>query len=518
MLMKRIIYIGIAVLGLSSCGKLLDTEPTDRYTVESFWISEKGTIGALAGCYNSLTKTGTFGGTATVLWEETATPNAYNYDNSAGFNVIALGTQTAATNSAIISSRWADAYGGIGRCNTFLAHVEQSPLNSNLKVRMTAEAKFLRALYYNLLATYYGGVPLILEEPAMEQANIPRASRKEVVQQIIKDLDEAIAVLPVAYTTTADIGRVTKGAAMALKARVLLFEASPLINASGNTDQWILAAKAAKDVMTLPGTGYALFSNYRNLFLSANENSTECVFDVQFKFPEYGTGFDIVLRQYNTVAPLKNLVDAYGMKDGKTKEESSLYNPASPYANRDPRFEQTIVYPGSTYRGSVVAPGTFVNTGFTMKKYSIYDSEPNTNMPASTDINYMIIRYADVLLMYAEAQNEALSVPDQSIYDAVEMIRKRAGLNPYLLPVGLSKSQMREVIRLERRIEFVGEGYYYTDIRRWKIAETVMKGPIYNYAGNAILSRSFNPQRDYWWPIPQTQRDLNHALEQNPNY
>ncbi|MFC6997330.1 RagB/SusD family nutrient uptake outer membrane protein [Rufibacter roseus] len=516
--MKRYLYTALVAFTLSSCGDLLDTEPTDRYTIENFWVSEKGTIGALTACYNSLTKTGTFGGTATVLWEETATPNAYNYDNSAGFNVIALGTHTSATNSAIINARWNDAYGGIGRCNTFIARVDNSPLDDNLKSRMKAEAKFLRALYYNLLTTYYGAVPLVLDEPNISQGNLPRAPREEVVQQILKDLNEAADVLPTRYTSATDVGRATKGAALALKARILLFEASPLVNTGGNTDKWAQAANAAKAVMELQGTGYALFPDYRALFLQENENSSESIFDVQFKAPQYGTGFDVVLRQYNTVAPLRDLVDAYWMKDGKTKEESTLYNPATPYANRDPRLDQTIVYPGAMFRGATTSTSTYVNTGYTQKKYSIYDRESNNNLPSVSETNYMVLRYADVLLMYAEAQNEALGSPDQSIYDALHAVRRRAGLNPWQLPSGLSKSEMRNIIRRERRLELAGEGLYYTDIRRWRIAETVMNGPIYNHAGNPILVRSFNPQRDYWWPITDRQLELNPALEQNPNY
>jgi hypothetical protein len=515
--MKRFLYTALVAITLTSCSDVLDVEPTDRYTIENFWVSEKGTIGALTACYNSLTKTGTFGGTATVLWEETATPNAYNYDNSGGFNVIALGTHTSATNSAIINARWNDAYGGIGRCNTFIARVDQSPLDEKLKGRMKAEAQFLRALYYNLLTTYYGAVPLILDEPDISQANVPRTPREEVIQQILKDLDEAAEALPARYTAASDVGRATKGAALALKARVLLFEASPLVNTAGGTEKWAQAAKAAKAVIDLQGAAYALFPDYRALFLPANENSSESIFDVQFRIPQYGTGFDVVLRQYNTVAPLRDLVDAYWMKDGKTKEESNLYNPANPYANRDPRLEQTIVYPGAVFRGATIGPNTYVNTGYTQKKYSIYDKASDNILPSISETNYMVLRYADVLLMYAEAQNEALGA-DPSVYDAIHAIRRRAGLNPWQLPAGLSQSEMRDIIRRERRLELAGEGFYYTDIRRWKTAETVMNGPIYNHAGKPILARSFNPQRDYWWPIPDRQLELNRALEQNPNY
>jgi hypothetical protein len=303
---------------------------------------------------------------------------------------------------------------------------------------------------------------------------------------------------------------------------VLLFEASPLNNPSNDVNKWKLAADAAKAVMDLaPSAGYGLFANYRSLFLPANENSAETVFDVQFKITELGNSFDLIDRQYNTNAPLRDLIDAYDMKDGLPPAQSALYNPAKPYDNRDPRMYQTIVYPGDTYIGAVTTPTTpFKITGYGVKKYSIYDKEANSNLinqSFRSETNYMAIRYADVLLMYAEAQNESAG-PDASVYNALNLIRQRAGLSPYQVPAGKTQSQMRDFIRHERRMELALEGFYYTDIRRWKTAEQVMNATIYNSQNLPILARSFNAARDYWWPVPQTQRDLNPNLSQNPNY
>ncbi|RAK00152.1 putative outer membrane starch-binding protein [Larkinella arboricola] len=517
--MKKIIYIVVTGLLLSGCGNdILETQPQDRYTEESFWKSETNVAAAMIGCYTVLRNEGLFGGTATPLWEETATPNAYNYDNSGGWNVIAAGTQTA-TNSTIISARWNDAYRGIGRCNTLLARIDQVGMDETLKNRTKAEATFLRALYYTMLEMYYGDVPLILDEPdPTTQANLPRTPRADVVAQILKDLDAAAAVLPVKYSQSSDLGRATRGAALALKARVLLFEASPLNNPSGDAARWKAAADAAKAVMDLPGAGYALFPNYRNLFLPANDNSVESIFDVQYKSPEQGSSFDLIGRQYNTNAPVQNLIDAYLMKDGLPISQSPLYNPAKPYENRDPRLYQTVVYPGDVFQGEAVTPSRFVVTGYGIKKYTIYDKEANpVNLQGGrSEINYMVIRYADVLLMYAEAQNEAGATPDASVYDAINKVRVRAGMPT--IAAGKTKEQLRDLIRLERRIEFAGEGFYYNDIRRWKLAEQVLKGPITNYDNKPIMTRTFNAQRDYWWPLPQTQLDLNPALSQNTGY
>jgi len=524
--MKKIFSILLSSALLLSCSEdILETQPYDRYTEETYWTSEKNAVAALNGCYAVLKEDGIYGGTATPLWEETATPNAYNYDNSFGFNVIALGTQTAspANSGEIINNRWTDSYRGIGRCNTLLAEVDKVPMSDALKTQMKAEAKFLRGLYYSLLEMYYGGVPLILEKPDVAtQAELPRNTRAEVVEQVLKDLDEAASVLPAKYTAAADKGRATKGAALGIKARVLLFEASPLVNITNDLSKWTAAASAAKAVMDLaPQAGYDLFSNYRTLFLPANENNSEVIFDVQFKAPEQtGNSFDLINRQFNTNAPLRNLIDAYYMKDGLPINQSPLYNPAKPYENREPRFYQSLVFPGDTYMGApVTATNPFKITGYTFKKYGIYDKEPSTIIlnAGQSETNYMVMRYADVLLMYAEAQNEAVG-PDVSVYAAINKVRQRAGLVPFEVPLGKTKSEMREIIRQERRIELAGEGFYYTDIRRWKTAEQVMNATIFNSQNQAIVKRTFNPARDYWWPVPQTQRDLNPNLAQNDNY
>ena len=137
-------------------------------------------------------------------------------------------------------------------------------------------------------------------------------------------------------------------------------------------------------------------------------------------------------------------------------------------------------------------------------------------MAGQSETNYVVMRYADILMIYAEAQNEALAAPDASVYNAINRVRQRAGIAN--VPAGKTKAEMREIIRRERRIEFAGEGFYYTDIRRWKIAEQVMNATIFNSENKAIVKRTFNPARDYWWPIPQTQIDLNRNLKQNDNY
>lgn len=520
--MKNIAIITALIVVLaagSSCNKdLLETQPTDKYNEGNFWESEAAVEAALSGCYNPLTADGLFGGDATPLWEETATPNAYNYSNAMGFNLIAEGRQQS-SNGGIIAQRWHDSYVGIGRCNSFLANVDRVEMSETTKTRMKGEARFLRGLYYFMLENYYGGVPLVLEKPNPDtQAGLPRTPREEVVAQIIKDLDSAALVLPEKKYTGGNVGRATKGAALALKARVLLYEASPLFNPSNDLSKWKTAADAAKAVMDLTEAGYGLYDDYRGLFLPQNENNQEVIFDVQYIFPGLGTSFDLIGKQYNTNAPLLDLAQAYETKDGLPVD------PADPYANRDPRLYGTIFFPGDTLMEVPVDEERFAVTGFGMKKYTIYDKGPapagqSDLKSGQSETNFIVLRYADILLMYAEALNE-FAGPSPEVYTALNAVRQRPSVDmPAIDPATpRTKEELREIIRHERRIELAGEGLYYNDIRRWKTAEVVLNAPIYTYDGSQIEVRTFDPARDYFWPIPLTETDLNPALEQNPNY
>lgn len=524
--MKKILIIISLIsscLFMISCKKsLLNTEPDNKYTESNFWNSEADANAGLTACYAALTDDGLYGGDATALWEDGASPNEYDYSNSMGFNVIAEGLQSA-SNSTIINNRWAHCYSGIGRCNTFLAKVDQIDMSEATKTRMKGEARFLRALYYFLLENYYGDVPLVLDPPNVAtQVDLPRTPREQIVQQVLSDLDSAAQVLPIKKYGSADLGRVTKGAALSLKARVLLFEASPLLNTGNDINKWKEAADAAKAVMDIAAqAGYGLYPDYRALFLPENENNKEVIFDVQFIYPFEGNSFDLIDKQYNTDAPLLDLAEAYDMQNGlPITDPASGYNADSPYVNRDPRLYATIVYPGDTFMGQLVTPSRFAITGYGLKKYSVYDKGPAS--PDVSDLkagqsytNFILLRYADILLMYAEAQNE-VSGPDASVYSAINMVRERAGM-PDVEPA-YNQSELREIIRHERRIEFAGEGLYYNDIRRWKTAETVMNATIYTYDHSTIETRKFDPNRDYWWPVPQTELDLDPKLTQNKGY
>jgi len=520
---KLKIFFGLLTISVyTSCD--LTVNPTDKYDQETFWLGEKTARAGLAGCYAVLTEAHLYGNAA-PLWEETGTPNAYNYDNSQGWNSIALGTHTS--DQGTFNGRWTAAYRGIGRCNALLDNIDRNTSLSSAEVeQMKAQARFLRVLFYQNLVFYFKDVPLITTEAELSQKDLPRTPHQEVLDFMLKELNEIAPILPLRYMSKSDMGKPTRGAALALKAKLQLFEASPLLNTDNEQNKWTEAASAAKAVIDL-GV-YSLHGNYRSLFSVAAENGSESIFDVQF-IDEAGMGssYDLILRQYNTAAPLKNLIDSYWMIDGKPRSESSYAN-ASPYESMDPRFRMTVVYPGSTFMGETVrADGNnskfkTPQTGFTFKKYSVYDSgapaagEDNIGGNRS-EINYMILRYADILLMYAEAKNELGELTESIWNSTIREIRRRAGftLASALDYPSNDPNILREHIRYERRMEFAGEGYYYNDIRRWKIAEEVLPGPIQKHDGTVIISRGFDSNRDYWWPIPTTQVELNPNLKPN---
>lgn len=514
--------LSILLLFVGGCSdSMLDFQPKDRYTEGNFWVTESSADRYLTSCYAALRTSGLYGGDATPLFEETASPNAYNNSNTSSWNSIAVGLQSGST-GGIIAARWSHAYGGIGRCNTLIQRIEEVPMEESVKQRMIGEALFLRALFYFNLTAYWGDIPLILDPPnPATQSNLPRDPMETVIEQIREDLDRAAVMLPLHYGSN-DIGRATKGAAKALKAKVLLFEASPLFNPTNDQQKWKNAADAAAEVINMANeTGYGLYRDYRGLFLPDNENNEEVIFDVQFIFPFLGNSFDLINRQYNTNAPTLSLVNAYEMKNGlPIVDPASGYDPNNPYANRDPRLEATIVYPGSRYMGETVSNTRFAITGFGLKKYGIYTEDKPDDALADLKAgqsytNYIVLRYADVLLMYAEAKNE-FSGPDESVYNAIDAVRRRVDMPD--IPRGLNQEEVRGIIQRERRVEFAGEGYYYNDVRRWKIAETVMNTGVYTWDNKIIEQRSFNPQRDYWWPITDVERDLNPILGQNPHY
>jgi hypothetical protein len=389
----------------------------------------------------------------------------------------------------------------------------------------------------------------------LNEAQMPRNPKQEVVDFILTELTEAAAELEPSYSDDIYHGRATKGAALAIKARTALYN-----------KRWDVAADASKEVMNL---GYSLHPDFAELFTYDGQTSEEILFSLQYLkgVITHATANYLTSRLAGGVSnevPSQTVVDSYLSEDGLPIHESPLYDPENPFENRDPRLHSSVVLPGSilfgyefqTHDDSLriwnynVNPPVQVNntdanhayatyTGYLWRKYTdIRDMADDTN----SDINLILIRYAEVLLIHAEAKIEA-GVIDESVYNALNEVRERAGMPT--IESGKTQEELRSIVRRERKYELANEGLRLFDIRRWEIADEVMPGPFLGRIPNELLNeapvinsygtpnysnvtngselrhvelRNFNPSRDYLWPIPSIEIQTNQELEQNPGY
>lgn len=536
--MKNIFVFLIIGLLMSSCqDNFLDKVPLDFVSPDNYLSNDEQTLIVLNGVYHQLD----FGGT-THPYQKTypyaldlATDDAFSNSPWEGMTIFARG-QTTPT-STRVEWQWSRNYQGIARANVLIDAIERADYESENKRRYSAEAKFLRAWYYNDLVTFFGDVPLILEPGNLDNAQPARTAKEVVVEQIIKDLNDAIPDLPVKYEEAKDDGRVTKGAALAFKSRVLLYNS-----------MWSEAATAAKACIDL-GV-YSLYPDYYGLFQEENEASasaSEIIFQVYYT-PEINPSYFTmsIMVWWPSYLPTLQLANAYYMDNGlPISDPNSGFDAENPYMNRDPRLSASLYYPGSLFKSAAmgvtqemrIPSWLLAGSGFKPRKYV---SETLTNVESGEGLNKYLIRYAEVLLNYAEAKNEA-DGPGPEVYDAIDQLRDRAGMTSLSAAMpGLSKEQMRNVIRNERRVELVFEGLRWADIRRWEIGPQVMVDALgydadflkegaypgdgmgttedWQYRTKIIDKRQFNPAKDYLWPIPQIEMNANKNMVQNPYY
>lgn len=540
-----LIFLGISFC--ISCSKNnLEIEPTDRLS-DAIVFSDPATANLfLNDMYNSL-NAGPYPTVFTNVASEVSNEPLDNFtDNTtygpgAGLPSMQLfdaGSYGAA--NTLFDNQWKNMYTNIRKCNLFIEKITPSDFDEATKKQMIAEARFLRAYFYKQLNDLYFGVPIITKtlnnETQGDEIFYARNTYEECVEFLQTELQAAADDLPVSYTGK-DIGRATRGAALGLKGEEELY-----------AGKWQDAVNTNKLIMD--ENNYSLFPDYAGLFYTNNENNEEVLFDIQFASVLKPKG----INQYQGVVdvpkgggwgsgdPTQNIVDEYEFTDGKTEAEgSAMFNPDNPYTNREKRFYASVIYDGSTWKGKVVytrlgipnnsneinltgKSGNCGRTGYFVKKTQ--DSTlPNNNVTLDGN-NYIVLRYAEILLNYAEAQNE-LNGPDQSVYDAVNLIRVRAG-QPQL-PAALSKDDMRKRIRHERRIELAFEGKYFYDIIRWKTATEIFNNPVYGmkiteqngklvYEKVPVRNIKFDAAKNYKQPIPQYALDQNTKLVQNPGY
>jgi hypothetical protein len=501
----------IILMAVSSCTKdFLDRNPLNSVSSQIFWQSDTDVQTALAGVYSRLQQN--FLGYERVYLDGLS-DNAFldnNTNQGGNMNTLTTGNLSAATGGAL-NNLYSTPYRAIATCNFFLDNVDKAPIADAAKNVYKAEVRFIRALSYFDLVQLFGGVPIYRSSPATaDAAKVAKSTAAEVYTFIYEDLDFAIANLPDDRYT----GHAVKGSAAGIKARVLLTQ-----------QRWADAATLLQDIMN--SGKFALSNNYANLFKTAGQGSgtggnAEIMFSTQYLAPNNAQranqGMDIELGWFSLMQPYKDLIDDYEMTDGKRITESPLYNATTPYNNRDPRLDLTIKLPGEVWRNALgtIWSGSYVSqTTFVMEKYVDLSRAPFTTATAqATDQDYVHLRYADILLMYAEAKNEATG-PDNTVYTAVDAVRARAGINmPALDRTRYStKDLLREAIRHERRIELALEGQRYFDLKRWNTAH--IKLPTLKTPSGAALIFNTN---NYLLPFQQTELDNNLALKQNTGY
>jgi starch-binding outer membrane protein, SusD/RagB family len=540
---KRYLLFLLPLLIGTGCKKL-DLAPIDRFTELTFWQSDDNVNNALNSVYGGLYSSQSY------FYNEALSDNAVTKSGvNTGADAIASGNFTPTLPRFI--NDWSGYYAGIKSSNIFLENVDKNTtLATDLKERMKAEARFIRAWHHFNLSKWWGDVPLVTKDVSADEAKtIARSAKADVIKFVLDELDAITSVLPTNdQYAIADNGRITRGAALALKARVLLYE--------GNRMPEVVAI--CEDLMnnqSQNGT-YSLVPNYTSLFSDKdiNRKNNESMLSLQFvpTLKTWGEYIDFapisVGARTNNLAPTQELVDTYRMLNGKAIDEAgSDYDENDPYKDRDPRLTATIVYhlytwrnPDNSTRTIYIKPGTGTTTAEKADEYSNAGQgtptgyywrkyfDPNYSAPGfSSGLKLHLIRWAEVLLMYAEAKN-SLGAFDAAVWDAtIKPIRARAG---FTLPAALNfpgSGDLTQIIRDERRVEFAMEGLRIDDIRRWKIAETVLNGfahgakyndPTIDNGYLRVQQRTFDPAKHYLWPVPTAERALNGNLSQNNGY
>lgn len=481
--MKKFIYatlIGLISIGIASCD-LLNKQPLDQLSSESFWQSEGDFQKGLTAIYGGFQD-------RIFSWElpnlANITDNAYGQHNYFSTHAIKMGNITPTT-GGYISAVYNTSYEGIARINLLLSELnkyEGSDLNEQEKLKLEAEARFIRGYYYWRLYFFYGSVPVVTQPLNLETQSQPKSPAEEVLSQVLSDLNFAVKNLP---SHLYNNGHAVKTSAQALKARVLLYAA---YDENGNPDPAVLT-KVRDISLQIMDAGYELDPNFADIFRTGTqENSPGIIFSIKFLAPNDATAMDQHLGDWLVVSPRQDLIDAF--------------------EKEDPRLDVTIFEGDVNFDGIIHTPSNNMPTGYGVKKFLSPDLIPYGYSTLSEQ-DWVVLRYAEVLLMYAEAQNE-LQGPDQTVYDAINAVRSRVGLSDLQ---GLSQEQMRKAIRHERRVELAFEGLRYYDLKRWRTLDDV-----YNSITESILTYNFE-ERFYLWPLPQSAIEKsNSVLKQNPDY
>lgn len=504
-------YILTAILfagfGLTGCNDVLDKKNLNAVTSEQTWNDETLATAFLDKCYKDNLPD----------WDaDVVQVNGFSDETRGGEDFFYKGQLTSeGTEKGPTKEYW--PYEGIYKLNVLLDNINTGSLSEEVRKKIEAQALFLRAYRYFELVKRYGGVPLVLSVQNRDETEVPREKTSVCIDRIVKDLQAAADVLPASWGS-ADAGRITRGAALAMKGRVLMFYASKQFNRNGDKARWQTAYDANLAAKTqLEKDGYGLNGSYDGTWKDnsdACELSKEVIFSSRYSYPARYTDINAGIRplDYSQGAtgwnqPTLDMVLAYPMADGTAPGVDTdgdgvkeLFDPEATDArglfwlNRDPRFYKTIVtngmvfpivdnqYPEQrqyTYKGGEVEIANSTKTGFYSCKF-VNCSVPKVDV-RKYDLDWVEIRYAEVLLNLAECAAE-VGNKETEVYNILKEIRKRAGITPnddelYGLKANMTQQELIDAVLFERRIELAYEGKRFWDMRRRMIfSEPEYKG------------------------------------------
>lgn len=477
----------ILLLLFVSCNKL-DENPDSIITVSQFYKTQSDAISAVSAIYSTLNTDAAgdfpmYGRNLNLMTGNGSDDQIFSPSNT-NTDVRALGTATYVPANDRIKKNWQQHYFGISRANVAIDNIPNINFDTTLRSRLIRESKFIRALLYFNIVRFWGEAPLILHDPTsidVSKQKVTRAPKDSIYAQIIADLTDA-TLLPATYSG-ANTGRATSGAAHALLAKVYV-----------TRREW---AKALTELNTVinGGYGYDLFSNYLDAFQQATKNGKEHIFSVQF-----GTNLGAKNSTQNLSSGDFSSFNT-AVYPGDQPADSTLYQL---FAASDTR--RNVTFFTSLYNAATGKYVTFTPARFA--KFIDFSISPLTNQ-AQSGINFPVIRYADILLLDAEVLNEINGAPTADAYAAINRVRSRAGIAD--LTTGLNQADFRDSVFLERRKEFIQEGMRWFDLAR--------RGGTYLYnALKKFPDKTGAAVKDTLFPIPQSERDINSELTQNPGW
>ncbi|MCE4563347.1 RagB/SusD family nutrient uptake outer membrane protein [Maribellus sp. CM-23] len=538
--LKSFLLISI-LIGISSCGDELEQYPKDQFDKANFWTSEANAMIGLAGVYRGNINYGTQVNPSDwwtycgLVFLEHATDNAFDRrGKNANQNRLTNGTLLA--NNAVIGTYWSGSYVRIAISNDFLENVGRVEMEDSKKNRMIAEARFIRACQYFYLSQFWGSVPLVTNTLTPDEANtVTKNPKSEIVAFVIKEFSEAAEDLPRYKDMPAsEFGRASKQAALAFLGRIYLAEG-----------RYSEAASAYKQIIDFGDN--IIDPNYATIFNTTNETSAENIFSVQYYEGLAGNALTQHALPANKggwhiVNPLESLASQYDFTDGTPfSYDDPRFNSHNMAENRDPRFAATFLYDGCVFGGNVydchpdhsssVDQLTYskqaTRTGYGLRKF--FDENFSGDLSTGYGGNLPIIRYAEVLLSYLEAELEAGEPITQDLLDMT--INKTRGRASVQMPAitETDATALRPLLRKERRIELALEGIRYWDLLRWGILGETMQGDFWGAsfpdATNTgkvadptghkrwwVDNKAFRTGQDEEWPIPESETNINPGL------